>query len=466
MSGRSSLSFRLFVYLLIALVLAALTNVFAHTALFAKIDGLPRSNYNWLVEQSTRHMIVESLVRDADNSVSIQPNAALRALRDRTPTLRYAVLEPTSANAVAGSSSDLTMALRHFLVLLRESSAVHPLWTTHRFLIAAEERPDLYGALTDLETPFGRFFVAVYGFEFGWTDLGPLAFDWIKTIFIYQGAVFTFGALVVAIAVRRGLEPLCAAAECVRMIDMESLQARLPERDMPSEVTPFVRAVNDALERLGEGVAQQRRFVANAAHQLCTPIAILRARIDDPEDYDLRRDLRRDLRHLQVIVEQLLVSSRLTARGGGTKEVFDFAAAARLKVADYAPLMRESRRGIDFEGPCAPVMLHGDRRALESVVANLVDNALHAEPEGGTIIVRLTDDAELEVVDHGVGVAGADRELIFEPFWRKSETRPGTGLGLAIAKQIVELHSGHISVEATPGGGATFKVVLPKEQSN
>ena len=247
---------------------------------------------------------------------------------------------------------------------------------------------------------------------------------------------------------------------------MESLGHRLPENKMPSEVAPFVRAVNDALERLGDGIARQRRFVANAAHQLCTPIAILRARVDNPRDDGLRRDLRRDLRRLQAIVEQLLVSARLAERGAEAKELLDFAAVVRSKVADDAPLMRENHRNIEFEGPPSAVMLRGDRRALESVVANLVDNAMHAEPEGGAIIVRLTEGAALEVVDHGEGVADFDREMIFEPFWRKSEATPGTGLGLAIAKEIMDAHGGHIWVEETPGGGATFKVAFPKTGSN
>lgn len=125
--------------------------------------------------------------------------------------------------------------------------------------------------------------------------------------------------------------------------------------------------------------------------------------------------------------------------------------------------MRENRRNIEFEGPPCAVMARGDCRALESVVANLIDNALHAEPEGGAIIVPVTTNASLQVIDHGAGVAESDRELIFEPFWRKREARPGTGLGLAIVKEIVELHGGRMSTETTLGGGATFKVSLRPE---
>lgn len=104
--------------------------------------------------------------------------------------------------------------------------------------------------------------------------------------------------------------------------------------------------------------------------------------------------------------------------------------------------------------------MHGDRRALGCIVANLIDNALRAEPEKGTVQVRVKPGATIEVIDHGEGVTPEDRERIFEPFWRKSEATAGTGLGLAIVKDLVEAHGGHIVVVDTPGGGATFKVTL------
>jgi signal transduction histidine kinase len=118
-------------------------------------------------------------------------------------------------------------------------------------------------------------------------------------------------------------------------------------------------------------------------------------------------------------------------------------------------------RFIDFESGGAPVIVRGNRRAIESVVANLIDNALRAEPAGGTVIARVLADAGVEVIDHGAGVAECDRELIFEPFWRKSEATPGTGLGLSIARELMEAHHGRILVEATPGGGATFEIWFP-----
>ena len=129
--------------------------------------------------------------------------------------------------------------------------------------------------------------------------------------------------------------------------------------------------------------------------------------------------------------------------------------------ADLAIVAIDNERQLEFEAPLASVIIRGTEYALKSIIANLINNALRTEPEGGTVIVRVREDAAVEVVDHGEGVAESDRELIFEPFWRKNEATPGTGLGLAISKELTEILGGRIWVEDTPGGGATFKLWFP-----
>jgi two-component system, OmpR family, sensor kinase len=260
------------------------------------------------------------------------------------------------------------------------------------------------------------------------------------------------------IAVRRGLIPLRAAAEGATRIDMNSLNQRLPDRDVPSEVMPLVGAVNDALIRLDAGSGRLRRFMANAAHELRTPLAILNARLSAPEEPTFKKDLKRDVRRARHIVEQLLATTRLGERSAEIIQGVDLAAAVKTVATDAAILAIKNRRRLEFDAPPAPVFVKANGPALESVVANLIDNALRAEPEGGTIIVRVIQDATVEVIDHGEGVAGDDREMIFEPFWRKSEATPGSGLGLAIAKELMETLGGRIWIEDTLGGGATFKL--------
>ena len=105
--------------------------------------------------------------------------------------------------------------------------------------------------------------------------------------------------------------------------------------------------------------------------------------------------------------------------------------------------------------------MRGNKGAVEAVLANLIDNALRAEPQGGAVAIRVESDTTIAVIDHGAGVAEGDRQTIFEPFWRKSDSCSGAGLGLAIAKELVTKLEGKVWVEDTPGGGATFKLSFP-----
>jgi len=308
--------------------------------------------------------------------------------------------------------------------------------------------------------------MAICNHQFAWDDLFFILRDYARSYFLSANGLFLLppivaSLLIVAIVARRGLVPLRRAAEEAARIDLDSLAQRLPEGGMPAEIMPLVTAINGALARLDAGVARQRRFAANAAHELRTPIAILRARVDNPEEAGLREDLRRNLRRMRTIVEQLLALSRLNEGHGFSMGDIDLAQTLLPIVADYMPLVVENGRRIDFEAPEFPVTVKGDRRALESIVSNLIDNALKAEPKGGSIHVRILPPAVIEVADHGGGVAPAERELIFEPFWRKNDAAPGTGLGLAIVKELVSVHQGRIWIEDTQGGGATFKIALP-----
>ena len=129
------------------------------------------------------------------------------------------------------------------------------------------------------------------------------------------------------------------------------------------------------------------------------------------------------------------------------------------------PLAIDNGRDIELDGPPTPVIVHANSWALESVITNLIENAVRAEPPGGTVLVRVLPGATIEVIDHGEGVVPEDREAIFEPFWRKNNATRGAGLGLAITRELVDKHGGRIWVEETPGGGATFKVSLPQANS-
>ena len=201
-----------------------------------------------------------------------------------------------------------------------------------------------------------------------------------------------------------------------------------------------------------------RRYFANAAHELRTPLAIMRARLENAEESTLVVNLMSDASKLQTIVEQALCAARLEERKDAFGADVDLEKTVQQVVRSFFPLGVKRGRSIEFETSETAGLVKGNAAAIAGVVGNLIDNALKMEPEGGTVLVRMDGRGGVQVEDHGKGVAPEDRERIFEPFWRESEAHPGAGLGLAIAKDLMEKLGGRIWVEDTPGGGATFKL--------
>ncbi len=395
--------------------------------------------------------VIDSLRLNEQGDIEIKPTADLLEDIKRAPLMKFAAFKSAQREPIAGSSPEL-------LTLLNQLIEISP---THvHFVLPGDPSGIRAGLMEPLWTPFGRFHIAVYGQKFRWSDIFYVAVEDMRWLIAYLIMAILMSAGAAWFAVRWGLSPLRAVAKEARCIDMKSLHQRLSLDGVSTEVSPLVESVNDALARLDAGVARQRRFTANAAHELRTPLSVLGARLDAPEEPSFKNDLKRDMRRIRNIVEQLLAAARMGEQPADLGEAVDLTSLVRSMIADTALLAIKARRQIALETPSTPVFVRGNKSALESVVANLVDNALRAEPEGGTVLVYIGEDALLEVVDHGSGVEKADRELIFEPFWRKSESTPGTGLGLAIAKEIMDAHQGRIWVEETPGGGATFKLAL------
>jgi signal transduction histidine kinase len=457
LKAAGSLWFRLTA--LVALSVSAIYSLTPVALFYLQPDSLPDpkkslSGYsaalNLLGLIKAQSLVVAAVGRDAKGALIIEPTQELRAYAAANPGFRYAVLGGPQCEPAAGSDPEVVAAIKKI--------GDCPLgWGPFELEVAAP--PASWSFYAPYNAPAGMVALALYGYRFHWEDVIYYFHDQVhSTPWGYFGPTFLALILVSALSVLRGLAPLRKAARRLEAIDMNALDSRLAVDDLPSEVAPFVEAVNRMLERVESGVAQQKRFVANAAHELRTPLAVLRARVEASEDSSLKGHLKRDVSRIGAIMEQLLAAARLGGPGVDMTQRIDLADLAWRMVADYALLYLDRDRRVEFEERETPVFVLGDRRAIESVVANLLDNALRAEPSGGTILVRVRDDAMLEVIDHGEGVPPEDRETIFEPFWRKSETTPGTGLGLAIARDLMTKLSGRIWVEDTPGGGATFKI--------
>jgi signal transduction histidine kinase len=396
-----------------------------------------------------RKQVVASLTRTAGGEIEIAPTRELQEELKRAPNMKFAAFKSSNLSSIAGSSPQLVSILTPLI----EISPTHV-----HFILPGDPRTIRAGLMEPQATPFGRVHVAVYGQKFRWTDIFDEAQEDLRWMALYLVLVILMSGAAAAVAVRWALRPLKLVARQAERIDMNSLHQRLASEGVFPEILPLVSAINGALERVDAGVARYRRFTANAAHELRTPVMILGARLDAPETANFRVDLRRDWWRIRNIVEQLISSVRIGDQSVRRHESLDLCVVAKEVIADAALLALRTKRQTELEAPQGPVRTSGSKTAIESVIANLVDNAVRAEPEGGAVIVRIHDKGLVEIIDHGDGIEEADREKIFEPFWRKNYSVPGTGLGLAIAKELIEGHGGRIWVDRTPGGGATFKV--------
>ena len=274
--------------------------------------------------------------------------------------------------------------------------------------------------------------------------------------------VFLLAQLGISVfTVRRGLVPLAQLSALAGSINPGSSSIRLPQSGVPQEILPLVGAVNSALDRLDEGMQQQREFTANAAHQLRTPLTVLAANIDMMSDAAAAAKLRYDIDLMSRIVTQLLLVARLENLNICVDEQVELSAMVREAAENLGPLAISTHKTLEVDGPATPVFVRGNTRAVVAAVSNLIENALNHSPPGGAVTIRVTSTPSIEVLDSGPGVPRHMREKIFERFWRGESSKEGAGLGLAIVRRIMRALRGDVSVADAPGGGAKFSLDFP-----
>jgi signal transduction histidine kinase len=255
---------------------------------------------------------------------------------------------------------------------------------------------------------------------------------------------------------RRALDPVREASTTAAAIGPQRTEVRLPEQSMPAEIAPLVHAVNQALDRLETGFRAQRDFTADMAHELRTPLSIVRARVDSLEPGPIRDALRNDLVNMTRTVNQVLDIAELESFIVATDARADLHEVCADAVSLMAPLAVELGKTIALTGEPGPVWVRGHAEALFRAVRNLIENALRHTPPGLSIEVEVMKDG-VRVLDDGPGVPDADRESIFRRFWRRDRTSGDSrGLGLAIVARVAEAHDGSVMVEKRPEGGAVF----------
>jgi signal transduction histidine kinase len=276
----------------------------------------------------------------------------------------------------------------------------------------------------------------------------------------------------VAWIVNRGLLPLRYVTAEVQRRDVRSLRP-LGSENLPREIEPLVSELNRLLARLQKAFDDQRAFIGDAAHELRSPLTVLRLQLqlldrapDESARSEARGRLGASVERAIHLVEQLLTLARSDPQAtAGDFESIDLSAAAAQGITDTHDLA--IARNIDLSLDAMPsILVRGDGEALRTLVRNLVDNAVRYTPPGGSVQVRCRIAAEgalLEVTDSGPGIAAADRERVFDRFYRRAAAQEsGTGLGLAIVKAIAERHNARILLDEAPGGGLRVAVSFPK----
>ena len=300
-----------------------------------------------------------------------------------------------------------------------------------------------------------------------------LATEIIKGVMLPQFVILPLAVLLVWMALARGIKPLHLLEQRIRRRRPDDLSP-LDDKAVPLEVAPLVQSVNDLLTRLNDSIATQKRFLADAAHQLKTPLAGLRMQADlaqreGTSTEDLKRSLqqigRSSIRATHT-VNQLLALAR--AESGGVhiaRKPCDLARLTMDVVQDCLPRAMDKRIDLGFEGAEAHmpgVWLDGNPTLLQELVRNLVDNAINYTPSSaerpGVVTARVLADTFgkvllLQVEDSGPGIPEAERELVFQPFYRAlGNEADGSGLGLPIVLEIARQHGATITMEdAHPG---------------
>jgi len=274
--------------------------------------------------------------------------------------------------------------------------------------------------------------------------------------------------------VARALAPLRRVAADVRRRDEQALDA-LPTEGLPEEVGPLVTALNALLLRLGAALDTQRAFVADAAHELRSPLTALKLQLqllrrapDEETRSAAIEALAGGIERAARLVEQLLALARSEPGAAPVPhEQLDLAELARAVLADLLPLA-SARGSVLALHADAPVPLQGDKAALTALLRNLADNALRYSPPGARVELRVETSAGrplLQVDDAGPGIPMADRERVFDRFYRRAHDAAGSGLGLAIVRSVADRHGAQVQLDDSPLGGLRVTVRWPAADS-
>lgn len=303
---------------------------------------------------------------------------------------------------------------------------------------------ELSMAIGGAQVPFGHIAASFLSRNFLPIGLMALAF----------AATVAIGALLAARFVGRSMERVTRLA---LSIDPAAPQGSIPLEEVPIELKPLAAALNSAFGEIDAYIKMQRRFLGNAAHQLRTPLTLLRAKIEDVTDPSVKAELVRDVRRLTSLVAAMLDLARLQNHAI-EKRPIDLAAVTRDVLADFGPSALDAGIELSLEhAEGGGAVVQGVEAAIRSALTNLVGNALIHARGARRIRAQLTRGS-VAISDDGAGLAASSEDTLTEPLQAGVAAKEGAGLGLSIVQEIMAAHGGELIVTSTPSKGTTMSL--------
>jgi signal transduction histidine kinase len=417
-------------------------------------------------EEAVR-VVAESVTRDGQGRVQVSTTPELAELKQRYPNLWFTVRD---ADEIVSQYGEIPPALKASFPLSIEQARV-------------ETGDTIRATMENRDTPAGRLqFLA--GTEnslpndglniwismqldlekdadgaIRWLTVLP-GFGFIILIAVVPMLILTGIAtlLVTPRAVGRSLSGLMETVSQAQSINFENRSARIDRSKVPSEIIPLVDAFNVALSKLDEGYNRRNRFLADAAHELRTPIAIARIRADLLPDDELSRQLRADIDRLTRVAHQLLEMQAVGVVELPTEQQ-DLNILVERIATDLAPIAMDAGYEFDFEPSEGDAVFTVQTSIIEMAVVNLVRNAIDHGGGKGAIVIRVGQTGTIDVCDEGPGIPVSEREQVFEPFYRINTNASGAGLGLNLVQKAAELHGGRVVfLDLNPGFGVRLEI--------
>ena len=297
-----------------------------------------------------------------------------------------------------------------------------------------------------------------------------LAASMVSGVIVPQFVIVPLAVLLIYLGLARGITPLQRLQRALRQRRASDLSP-ISTAEIPEEIRPLIESMNGVMKRLDDNLYAQRRFIADAAHQLKTPLTGLRTQTEIALRENDPTALHRILSNVAVGAERLshltqqllsLARAEATTEQAGQFVTLDLREIARSVAEEWADRALEKSIDLGYEEQDAPVMIVGSNFLLREALSNLLENAMKYTPSGGQVTLRvlLRQQAWLEVEDSGPGIPQEDRERVFERFYRGMQVVvEGSGLGLAIVKEIVDLHGGKVMMAAPHDHGGTLAIV-------